>query len=236
MPGSPAPAAAPEAPSPLRGEKRSPGSWIDAAQEKVQRTGAVWRPAGAQCEMAAAGLGEPEGSFGCLFARSASAVQTFMVAAVRPVEADLSEQSLLAALTNQEVARPVYDGASGVLLDPALVRAGRAEEIGWADKIRVWDKVPRSAAFRAGKKVIGTKWVDINKGDDDHPNYRSRLVARQLKAHDKSGTCYFAPTPPLESLRTILSMTTATAIPTRTAASSCRSTSAGGEGSSSSNW
>ena len=157
--------------------------------------------------MAAGGLGEPEGSFGCLFARSASAVQTFMVAAVRPVEADLSEQSLLAALTSQEVARPVYDGASGVLLDPVLVRAGRAEEIGWADKLRVWDKVPRSAAFRAGKKVIGTKWVDINKGDALAPNVRSRLVAKELRAFAPwiPQEDLFAATPPGAALNLLLS-------------------------------
>ncbi|MDP6295142.1 MAG: hypothetical protein QF618_03930, partial [SAR324 cluster bacterium] len=206
-PGSPAPAAAPEAPSPPRGEKRDPNSWMDAAQEKIRRTGAVWRPAGAQGEIAAAGLGEPEGSFGCLFARSASAVRTFMVAAVRPVEADLSEQHLLAALTSQEVARPVYDGASGVLLDPALVRAGRAEEIGWADKLRVWDKVPRSAALRAGKKVIGTKWVDINKGDALEPNVRSRLVAKELRAFAPwiPQEDLFAATPPGAALNLLLS-------------------------------
>ena len=38
------------------------------------------------------------------------------------------------------------------------------------------------------------------------PNYRSRLVARQLKAHDKSGETYFAPARPLEALRTVLSL------------------------------
>ena len=50
------------------------------------------------------------------------------------------------------------------------------------------------------------RWVDINKGDELNPKYRSRLVARQLKATDKSNATYFAPTPPLESLRSILMM------------------------------
>ena len=205
--GSSGPASAPAAPSPPRGEKRDTQSWLDAAAEKIRRTGAVWRPEVAQGEMAAAGLGEPEGSFGCLFARSASAVETFLVAAVRPVEADLSEQSLLAALVGQELARPVYDGASGVLLDPALVRAGRTEEIGWADKLHVWDKVPRSAALRAGKKVIGTKWLDINKGDALSPNVRSRLVAKELRAFAPwiPQEDLFAATPPGAALNLLLS-------------------------------
>jgi len=50
------------------------------------------------------------------------------------------------------------------------------------------------------------RWVDVNKGDDMVPNYRSRLVARQLKARDTSGQSFFAPAPPLEALRTVLSM------------------------------
>ena len=48
--------------------------------------------------------------------------------------------------------------------------------------------------------------MDVNNGDVQHPNYRSRLVARQLKAHDHSGTSYFAPAPPLEALRTVVSL------------------------------
>ena len=39
-----------------------------------------------------------------------------------------------------------------------------------------------------------------------NPNYRSRLVARQLKARDMSGKSYFAPAPPLEALRTVVSL------------------------------
>ena len=50
--------------------------------------------------------------------------------------------------------------------------------------------------------------MDINKGDDLNPNYRSRLVARELKALDKSGASYFAPAPPLEALRTVISTAT----------------------------
>ena len=46
----------------------------------------------------------------------------------------------------------------------------------------------------------------MNKGDDANPKYRSRLVARQLKATDMSGENYFAPSPPLEALRTVLSL------------------------------
>ena len=50
--------------------------------------------------------------------------------------------------------------------------------------------------------------MDVSKGDDLNPNVRSRLVARELKALDKSGQSYFAPAPPLEALRTVLSLAT----------------------------
>ena len=46
--------------------------------------------------------------------------------------------------------------------------------------------------------------MDTNKGDDQEPNYRSRLVARDFRR--KGEDSIFAPTPPLEALRTILSM------------------------------
>ena len=69
----------------------------------------------------------------------------------------------------------------------------------------VWRKRPIQEAYqRTGRAPITVRWVDINKGDEENPKYRSRLVARPLNATDKSGTSYFAPTPPLESLRTVL--------------------------------
>ncbi len=44
-----------------------------------------------------------------------------------------------------------------------------------------------------------------------HPKYRSRLVARQLKARDRSsGKSFFAPTHPLEALRTVMSFAAST--------------------------
>ena len=47
---------------------------------------------------------------------------------------------------------------------------------------QVWDKRPRSEALaRTGKAPIAVRWIDTNKGDDDCPNYRSRLVAREIR-------------------------------------------------------
>ena len=46
--------------------------------------------------------------------------------------------------------------------------------------------------------------MDVNKGDDLAPNYRSRLVAREIRRHGEEPI--FAPTPPLESIGTVLSL------------------------------
>ena len=48
------------------------------------------------------------------------------------------------------------------------------------------------------------RWIDINKGDQTTPNYRSRLVAREINTQKRDDL--FAGTPPLEALKCILSM------------------------------
>ena len=53
-------------------------------------------------------------------------------------------------------------------------------------------------------KVITTRWLDTNKGDSEKPNLRSRLVGRELALTKRDDI--FAATPPLESLRFILSL------------------------------
>ena len=47
------------------------------------------------------------------------------------------------------------------------------------------------------------KWVDHIKGDRQHMNVRSRLVAKQSNTGKEQGL--FAATPPLEALRMLLS-------------------------------
>ena len=57
-----------------------------------------------------------------------------------------------------------------------------------------------------GRPPISVRWVEVNKGDDDNPNYRSRLVAREIRMAGEDSI--FAPTQPLESLRMVLSYAT----------------------------
>jgi len=103
------------------------------------------------------------------------------------------------------------DDLTGQVLRDDLVEEARRKELTYFNSKGVWDKRPILEARQVtGKAAITVRWVDTNKGDEQHPNYRSRLVARQLKARDNSGESFFAPTPPLEALRTVISMTATT--------------------------
>ena len=73
-----------------------------------------------------------------------------------------------------------WDSSSGAPLQPSLVQQARMEEILQFRKHGVYQKVPvRECWERTGKAPIGIKWVDVNKGDEEKPEYRSRLVAKQ---------------------------------------------------------
>ena len=55
-----------------------------------------------------------------------------------------------------------------------------------------------------GKPPIKVRWVDVNKGSKEMPEIRSRLVAKEIKRSEKPEL--FAGTPPLESLKLLLSV------------------------------
>ena len=79
----------------------------------------------------------------------------------------------------------------------------RLLEIDFFRKMKVYTKVPRSQAI--GHKVIWIKWLDINKGDDEKPNYPARLVGCELKMKDHR-LDLFAATPQLETLLLMCSL------------------------------
>ena len=66
----------------------------------------------------------------------------------------------------------------GMKLEAGKVIEARAKEAGYIRDKRVYTKILRSQASRNGWKVIQTRWIDINKGDDENPNYRSRLAGK----------------------------------------------------------
>ncbi len=96
-----------------------------------------------------------------------------------------------------------WDDVTGKALDPKALRQARLKEMKYVMEKEVWQPISREEARRRGWKVVKTRWIDINKGDEDTPNYRSRLVAKQF--NDCAGEGLFASTPPLEALRFLIS-------------------------------
>ena len=96
------------------------------------------------------------------------------------------------------------EDTSGRVLDHKLAVEARKLEMEFFRKMKVYDEVPRASAAADGCKVISTRWVDINKGDQKSPNYRARLVGRELKMDSRLNL--FAATPPSEVLRLVCSV------------------------------
>ena len=87
-----------------------------------------------------------------------------------------------------------WDDLSGKALEPKGVEAARREDMAELAKHNVYTKVPISECWKAtGKEPIGTRWIDVNKGDDDEPDYRSHLVAQELNVKKREDL--FAATP-----------------------------------------
>ena len=69
-----------------------------------------------------------------------------------------------------------WDDANGGYLDARLVRLARQE----IHNYKVYEKRPIEECLRVtGKKPMAIRWVDTNKGDEENPEYRFRIVARQ---------------------------------------------------------
>lgn len=85
------------------------------------------------------------------------------------------------------------------------VRKARGEEIEYIHKMKLYDEVPTAECYQKTHKApISVRWIDISKGDTERPNFRSRLVAREINTYKRDDL--FAATPPLEALKLLLSM------------------------------
>ena len=102
---------------------------------------------------------------------------------------------------------PFFDDLTKQQLPTALVKSARKKELDDSEMKTVWNRVPAQDAWKlSGRPPITVWWVDVNKGDDEVPNIRSFLVARHIRGCNEDPM--FAPTPPLEALRTVLSYAT----------------------------
>ena len=105
----------------------------------------------------------------------------------------------------EQVEEQYSDDASGKLLDPEGVRQARAVEMGHVKELGVYRKVPIQQCWdKTRRGPIAVRWVDINKGDGINPDYRSRLVAKELRINEREDL--FAATPPLEAKKTLFSL------------------------------
>ncbi|CAK0798994.1 unnamed protein product, partial [Prorocentrum cordatum] len=103
----------------------------------------------------------------------------------------------------------VVDATTGVKLDAVLVSKARGEEMDFLSGLGAYsyDTVDRCIE-ETGRRPIPTGWVDVNKGQPDAPQVRSRLVVKETRYHtnlDTSGGSSFSQTPPYEALRVLCS-------------------------------
>ena len=103
------------------------------------------------------------------------------------------------------------DDVRGGLLEIERVKQARREEVQWCRGMGVWEPVLRKDMDAEGAQAVSLRWVDTDKGDADRPNYRSRLVVRQIKKAMKisdvpSAAELFSGMPRLESVKALLSL------------------------------
>ena len=123
------------------------------------------------------------------------AVQTKMECAEPP-----HEQAGSTRFQELYAGQEFVDDVSGLHLNKDLAIQARRVEIEFFKTRGVYEKVFQEPWMG----VITTKWLDVNKGDEVTPNYRARLVGREI-AWEKRDDLYAA-TPPLESLKALVSV------------------------------
>ena len=87
---------------------------------------------------------------------------------------------------------------TGLPLDPVLVQRAIDEKRETEDKHGGYMKVPVGGSSRViGKAPVEVRWVIRKKGDQERPDYRARLVAKEIKCDHRLDL--FAAMPPLEA-------------------------------------
>ncbi|CAE8585163.1 unnamed protein product [Polarella glacialis] len=101
----------------------------------------------------------------------------------------------------------VFDATTGKAIDPKLVAEARALELDYIRRCNVYRFVPWGLAkANTGRPPVKAKWVDTDKGDELRPNIRCQRLAVEIKRSWQATA--FAGTPPLESLRFLVSLAT----------------------------
>ena len=126
------------------------------------------------------------------------------------VGATIEEPETMEQITEEEF-EIFTDNISGANLPAEKVRAGRREEMGNMKQLEVFERVPITECWeKTQRPPIPTGWVDVNKGDEQRPDVRCRLVVKETKRLTTLGpedaASVFAGTPPLEGLRLLISL------------------------------
>ena len=79
-------------------------------------------------------------------------------------------KGLIMSLYIHKGAEMACDDVSGAALDPGMVHTARKTEMDYFKGMVFYDWVPRSEQWETKGKTIGTKWIDVNKGDFENPN------------------------------------------------------------------
>ena len=105
--------------------------------------------------------------------------------------------------------RGYVDDRNGKPLRSRDVAKARKAEIKTLKDMGVYKVVLRSEAVEKGKKIIGTRWLDVDKGSASCPDVRSRCVAKDFNTNAQDDL--FAATPALEGVKSLISMTSSSA-------------------------
>ena len=94
--------------------------------------------------------------------------------------------------------KPKYiDEYTGQVLDPTMAQAAVMEELNDFND-HVWEiSTKEEMAQVEGHILVRSRWVCCNKGDEESPDIRCRLVACEINKGDRPDN-FFASTPPLE--------------------------------------
>ena len=163
--------------------------------------------------------------FGWKNCRESEAYPPRLVSAVlKALRAELIDRKLLGALDvgmtadepeplqlHPEWYSHVVDQSTGKALNPELVAKAREEEMSFVRKMKIWEyDTVENCVAKTGRPPIPMGWVDVNKGDDENPKVRCRLVVqetrRQTTIDPENTAAVFSATPPYEALRMIISM------------------------------
>ena len=166
---------------------------------------------------------EPGGDLNALLASGEELIEGALLAHRKAILASLAENNPSRPLADIKdefepwfLEQTFYDNISGKELPSKGVMDARYEELQVIQEMNVWEVIPRPP----GERTVGTRWVDVNKGDSVNQKLRSRLVAQELRRKSQQSgmpdghwTEFFAAMPPLSAMKALFAIATTQKVP-----------------------